>query len=321
MVWSLCHLLELDKSYLASKLALMKTIFVWLLLCLIWGTTWFFIKIGLRDLPPISFAYIRFISAVLILLVIISFQKIPLPKTLRDWKLLVATGFLQFGFNYSMVFWGEQYISSGLAAVLQAMIPAFGLLTAWIHLPDEKITGRKILAVTLGICGVAIIFTEQLYVNNFMAFIACVAIVAGAFAAAESSVLTKTFGASLHPVTLVFGQMTCGIFPLVLIGVFKEGNPINFNWTLNASVAVFYLTIVGTVIAFWLYYWLLNRVESSKAMTIALVTPLVAVIVGAIALDEKLPPQTFSGGILILTGIGLITLRRKKLPMPEIEHG
>jgi drug/metabolite transporter (DMT)-like permease len=80
-------------------------IFVWLLLCLIWGTTWFFIKIGLEDLPPISFAALRFICALVIVFIIISIQKIQLPKTKSDWKLVGITGFLQFSFNYAAVFW------------------------------------------------------------------------------------------------------------------------------------------------------------------------------------------------------------------------
>ena len=288
----------------------MKVI-VWLLLCLIWGTTWFAIKVGLRDLPPISFAGVRFISAGLILLAIISFQKISLPKTKRDWTLLAVTGFLQFSFNYSMVFWSEQYISSGLAAVLQATLPAFGLVMAWVHLPQEKITWHKVIAIVLGIVGVATIFIEQLHVNDLLAFAGCVAIVAGAFAAAESNILTKSFGASLHPASLLFGQMVCGLLPLTLFGFFKEGSPLNFHWTFSAVFAILYLAVVGTIAAFWLYYWLLQRVESTHAMTIALVTPLVAVFVGALALDEKLLPQTYLGGALILGSVGLITLRRQ----------
>jgi len=285
-------------------------IIVWLLLCLIWGTTWFVIKVGLRDLPPISFAGVRFISAGLILLVIISLQKISLPKTKRHWKLLAVTGFLQFSFNYSMVFWSEQYISSGLAAVLQSTIPAFGLLMAWVHLPQEKITWHKLIALLMGVVGVATIFIEQLHVNNLLAFAGCVAVVAGAFAAAESSILTKSFGASLHPASLLFGQMMCGLLPLLLVGFFKEGSPLNFRWTLSAVFAVLYLAVVGTIAAFWLYYWLLQRVESTQAMTIALATPLVAVFVGVLALDEKLLPQTYVGGALILGSVCLITFRR-----------
>jgi len=302
----------LRRSVYNEPLTEMKII-VWLILCLIWGTTWFFIKIGLEDLPPITFAAARFILALLILAFIIYFQKIPLPQTRREWKLMALTGILQFSVNYSLVFWSEQYISSGLAAVLQAMITVFGLILAWIHLPDEKVTGLKIAAVLMGIAGVATIFIEQLHINSVMAFVGCVAIVVGAYAGAQASILVKAKGANLHPASMLFAQMLFGILPVIIYAVVREGNPFLFNWSGKAIFSVFYLTILGTIAAFWLYYWLLNRVESTKAMTISLVTPLIAVVMGAIFLGEKLPPQTVFGGILILAGIGLIVFRKKEV--------
>jgi len=294
-------------------------IIIWLILCLIWGTTWFFIKVGLEDLPPITFAAARFILAVLILAVIIYAQKIPLPKTRCDWKLLALTGVLQFSINYSLVFWSEQYISSGLAAVLQAMISVFGLALAWVHLPNEKITRLKITAVVLGIGGVAVIFIEQLQINSWLAFAGCAAIVVGAYAAAHGSILVKAYGGSLHPAAMVFGQMICGIAPIIIYSLAVEGNPLNLNWTWRAIFCVFYLTVFGTIAAFWLYYWLLSKIESTKAMMISLVTPLIAVIIGGVFLGERLPIQTIFGGILILASIGLIVFKKKRLATEDTE--
>lgn len=291
-------------------------IIVWLVLCLIWGTTWFFIKIGLTDLPPLSFAAARFVLALLIVAAMMWWRKIPLPATKRDWKFLGLTGFLLFSVNYAAIFWGEQYVSSGLAAVLQATIPAFGLFWAWIHLPEEKITGRKILAILLGIGGVAIVFVEQLHVNDWLSFAGCVVIVVGACAAAETNILIKKFRGNLHPTSIVFGQMICGVLPLLFVGLWKEGNPFQFNWTFSALFAVLYLAVIGTIATFWLYYWLLGKVETAKAMTITLVTPLVAVIIGSVFLGEKLLPQTFFGGALILGSVSLVVL---KSPFKKVE--
>jgi O-acetylserine/cysteine efflux transporter len=287
-------------------------ILIWLILCLIWGTTWIFIKIGLEDLPPIGFAAARFILSVIILAVIIKVQKLPLPKTASEWKLIFFTGILQFSINYSTVFWSEQYISSGLAAVLQSMILIFGLILAWIFLPHERITKIKVFAVLLGIVGVGVIFIEQLQVNNLSAFLGCVAIVIGSYAAAQASILIKAKGSLLHPASLVFGQMICGLPAIIIYSLIKEGNPLEFHWTWRAIICVVYLSIFGTIAAFWLYYWLLSKIESTKAMMISLVTPLIAVIIGAIVLGERLPTQTFFGGILILASIGLIVLRKRK---------
>ena len=286
-------------------------ILVWLILCLIWGTTWIFIKVGLADLPPITFAASRFALAVVILLPVIWIRELPWPRSTSEWKLVALTGFLQFSLNYSSVFWAEQYITSGLAAVLQAMITVFGLLLAWIFLPAERITPLKIFAVFLGIAGVAVISIEQLRVESVMAFAGCVAIVAGAYAAAQASILIKARGSSLHPASLVCAQMVCGLPALLIYAFVAEGNPLTFDWTWTAVACVLYLTIFGTIAAFWLYYWLLSRIESTKAMMISLVTPLIAVLIGAIFLGERLPPQTLFGGVLIISGIGLIVFRGK----------
>jgi drug/metabolite transporter (DMT)-like permease len=286
-------------------------ILVWLILCLIWGTTWIFIKIGLRELPPITFAAARFILAIAILLPVIKFQKLPIPRTLPEWRIVAITGILQFSINYSTVFWSEQYISSGLAAVLQAMITVFGLVLAWIFLPAEKITGLKIFAVLLGIVGVAVIFFEQLRIESFMAFLGSVAIVVGAYAAAQGSILVKAKAGGIHPASLTCFQMLCGLPAIIAYALIQEGNPLRFNWSWTAAGCVLYLTILGTIAAFWLYYWLLSRIESTKAMMISLVTPLIAVIIGSIFLDERLPGTTLFGGLMIVSSIGLIAIRRR----------
>lgn len=289
-----------------------RKIIVWLILCLIWGSTWIFIKIGLADLPPISFASARFVLSAAVVLAIILVQKIPLPRSTSEWRLLALTGFLQFALNYSSVFWAEQYITSGLAAVLQATITLFGLVLAWIFLPAERITRQKIIAVVLGILGVAVIFVDQLKVENWMAFLGCVAIVFGSYCAAQASILVKAKAGGIHPASLLFGQMACGL-PFILTYSFSvEGNPATFQWSFVAVGSVLYLSLVGTIAAFWLYYWLLSRIESTKAMMISLVTPLLAVVIGAVTVGETLPPQTFAGGLMIIGSIGLIVFRRSK---------
>jgi len=302
-------LILLADTYVRVPFPPMK-ILVWLILCLLWGTTWIFIKIGLDDLPPIAFAAARFLLAVAILFFVIRIQKIPLPKTVKEWRLIALTGVLQFSFNYSMVFWSEVYITSGLAAVLQATITVFGLVLAWIFLPNERVTKLKIIAVCIGIAGVAVIFIDQLKVQNLMAFLGSVGIVLGAYAAAQASILIKAKGGAFHPAALVFCQMLCGLPAIIIYSLIAEGNPLTFNWTWKAIACVLYLTIAGTIAAFWLYYWLLGKIESTKAMMISLVTPLIAVVVGAIFLGETLPPQTGIGGLLIIGSIGLIVFRK-----------
>ena len=285
----------------------MKARLVWLILCVIWGSTWLFIKLGLENLPPITFAGIRFVIACAILYLLIRARGIVLPDNRRDWGLLALTGVLSFSFNYGLVFWGEQYISSGLAAVLQATLPAFGLVIAHFHLPGERMTWSKIFGVVIGFVGVAVVFSNQLAIAGGKALAGSVALVLSAFFAAYSNVLVKAYGRKLEPAVLSGGQMFFGLIPLLLIGIPLEGNPFRFNWTPMALVALLYLAVVGSVIAFMLYYWLVQHMEVTKTMLISLVTPVVAVVLGMVVLGEDLSWRTIAGGIMIMVRVRFVT--------------
>jgi drug/metabolite transporter (DMT)-like permease len=296
----------------------MKHKIVWLILCGIWGSTWLFIKIGLNDLPPLSFAAIRFVIAAAILWVIVAIRRNHLPQSKSDWLMLAGTGVLAFTVNYGLVFWGEQYISSGLAALLQATIPAFGLLFAHLHLPAERMTLPKVLGVVLGVLGVGVIFSNQLSVAGPRALAGCVALVVSAAGAAYSNVLVKAHGGKFEPTIIAATQMTFGLVPILLLGLTLEGSPLNFRWTTSAIVSILYLAVVGTVIAFILYYWLVQHMAVTKSMLIALVTPVTAVILGMIVLGEQLDWRTIAGGILILSGIAFVVIRRRKKEEAEL---
>src|SRR6266480_5594698 len=140
----------------------MKSRLVWLILCGIWGSTWLFIKLGLADLPPLTFAGIRFLLASLILSALILARGVRWPRSRHDWFLIAIVGLLQFTLNYGLVFWGEQYISSGLAAVLQSTFPAFGLVIAHVYLPYERITTARVFGVLIGVLGGAVIYSDEL---------------------------------------------------------------------------------------------------------------------------------------------------------------
>jgi drug/metabolite transporter (DMT)-like permease len=285
----------------------MKSRLVWLILCVIWGSTWLFIKLGLENLPPITFAGIRFVIACAIIYLLIRARGIALPDNRRDWGLLALTGVLSFSLNYGLVFWGEQYITSGLAAVLQATLPAFGLVIAHFHLPGERMTWSKIFGVVLGFAGVAVVFSNQLAIAGGKALAGSVALVLSAFFAAYSNVLVKAYGRKLEPAILSGGQMFFGLIPLLLIGIPLEGNPFRYHWTPLALLSLLYLAVVGSVIAFMLYYWLVHHMDVTKTMLISLVTPVVAVVLGMVVLGEDLSWRTVAGGIMIMVGVRFVT--------------
>ena len=287
-------------------------VIVWLILSLIWGSTWLFIKLGLQDLPPFTFAGVRFVIAAAILLCVIAVRRMPLPRARRDWGLIALTGVMSFSVNYGLLFWGEQRTSSGLAAILQTIIPAFGLIIAHYYLPDERITLLKVCGIILGIAGVALIFSDQASVEGTSALAGSAAIVVGAFSVAYSNVLVKARARHIEPAVLAAGQMICGLVPLLLVGVTFEGNPFAFNWTPLALASLLYLALVGSAIAFLLFYWLVRNMDVTKTMLIPLVTPPIAVFLGWLVLHEGLTWRTAAGALGIMSGIALIVTRKKK---------
>ena len=138
----------------SSKFALAPA---YLVLCIVWSSTWLAIKVGLRDLPPISFVAIRFVIAIAVLAAVSIGRVRLVPLRRSDYLLLCFTGLLMFGLNYPLLFWGEKYVSSGLAAVLQATIPIFGMFFAHWLLPEEPMRWQRLGGALLALIGVALI--------------------------------------------------------------------------------------------------------------------------------------------------------------------
>jgi len=279
-------------------------------LVVIWGSTWLAIKLGLRDLPPVSFAAYRFVVAALILGAIVKVRGTKRPAR-SDLGVIAVTGFLAFTVNYAALFWGEQHVSAGLAAVLQATIPAFGLLVAPLHLPGERITARKLTGTLVGIAGVGVVFSDQLHGGGPKALWGSAAIVLGAFACAYSNVLVKAKATQVDPGALALGQMLFGLAPLLVAGLVLDGSPARLNFTARAVACLLYLALVGSAIAFLLFYWMLQRMEVGKAQLLPLWTPLVAVLLDTLVLGERVPAGTAVGGATILVGTAIVVRARR----------
>src|SRR5438270_2073255 len=240
----------------------------WLTLCVVWSSTWLAIKVGLRDLPPISFVAIRFMIAVAVLLAI-SVGRVPLlPRNRGDITLLAYTGVLMFCINYALLFWAELFVSSGLSAVLQATIPIFGMVFAHFIIPSEALRGARIAGAVLALGGVAVICSRLLDFGGLLAFWGGVGIVFGAAGAAFSNVLLKARAIRLAPAMIAAWQMIFGLVPLLIAGFLFEGNPLHFHWTGRAIFCLFYLAIPGSALAFLLLYWLMPRMSVTNLQTI-----------------------------------------------------
>lgn len=290
----------------------------WLTLCIVWSSTWLAIKVGLRDLPPVSFVGIRFVIAILVLLLVSVGHVALLPKRASDYIVLAFTGLLMFALNYPLLFWGEKYVSSGLAAVLQASIPIFGMIFAHLLLPDEPMRWQRMLGATVALVGVALICGRLFDRSGLLAFLGGLGIVLGAASAAFSNVVLKRRAIDLAPAMLAAWQMIFGVGPLLILGLVVDGNPLRFHWSATAWFCLLYLAVIGSSLTFLLLYWLLPRMTVTNLQTISLITP-----PGAVAFGWLLGGETFSfsflvGAGFVLIGVWMIFRRIEGRPKPAI---
>lgn len=255
-----------------------------------------------------TFAAVRLAAAVTVFLPILFVRRVPLPRRAADWSVLAITGLLVLGMNYALLFWGAQYIPSGLTAVLTAVTPAFALVFGHFLLADEPFTLKAFGAIALGIAGVAIISADQLRIAGTLALLGSLAVTAGAACVGFAYVYIKARGARLRPEVLTCGQMLCAAGPMMAFAIVRDGNPLAHSWTPLAITCVLYLAIAGSVGATWLNYWLLERMSATAVLSMALVEPLVAALLGAAFLGERITLRAAAGGALVLCSIFMITI-------------
>ena len=240
-----------------------------------------------------------------------------LPARRSDYCLLGFTGLLMFALNYPLLFWGEKYVSSGLAAVLQATIPIFGMLFAHLLLPEEPMRWQRLAGALLALGGVALICGRLLNRSGMLAFWGGLGIVLGAAGAAYSNVLLKRRALELAPAMIAAWQMFFGIIPLIALGFAVDGNPVRFHWSATAWFCLLYLAVIGSALTFLLLYWLLPRMTVTNLQTISLITP-----PGAVAFGWFLGGETFSlwsllGASFVLAGVWIIFNKIKPPPRAE----
>jgi drug/metabolite transporter (DMT)-like permease len=277
-------------------------VFLWCVVCLLWSSTFAFIRLGLREIPPFTFAWTRLAIAVAVLA--------PIALARGHWRLLsgrdvaglCVTGVLLLGVNYGLVFWGAQFVPSGLVAILQSGTPVLALAFGWL-LGSEGVNGRKLLAVTVGILGVSIIFGAEARASGRSALLGAAAVFCGSVCVAAAYVWLKTYGHHLPRTSVTALQSVAGLLPLVCLALVTEGPPRVAQWSVTAWLALLYLALVASVVAFWLNYWLLQRMDASAMLMMGVAEVPIAVALGAMVFGERLPTGTLLGGTCVLVGV------------------
>ena len=277
------------------------------LLCLIWGSTWLVIKVGYGGLGPFNVAALRFLVAGLLMSGLAPAMGAKWPKGREQWRLTVWVGVLLFGADYGLIYFAEQKLDSGITALLFAVLPIITALAAHVYLPGERLTARKLAGTLLAFVGVGALFADNLHVDATKVW-SMVAVVVGTACAALTSVATKRHGQSLHPAALNAPAMLVGAGLLALTSLI-EGDGFHAPANIETWGAILYLAVVGSVIAFLLYFWLLKLWRATSLSFISVFNPITAMILGTVVLHERLTIWTAVGAAIVLAGVILAQTR------------
>ena len=295
-----------------------KTLLAFAIIYLVWGSTFLAIRIGVREVPPFLLAAMRFTVAGLVLYGWMLARGEPSPSG-RQWVSATILAVLIFVIDYGLVFWAEQSVPSGLAAVMLATIPAFTALSEVILLRTQRITLRLASALLIGIGGVAVLMSRSLNLGGTPIDRAgAVALVISAFSWSVASALMRKLPLPPSKVMSSGVQMLAGGVLLALtsaaLGEFRDFHPRAVSR--GAWLSLVYLIVAGSIIAFTAYVWLIHHESPTKVGTYAYVNPVIAVLLGYFLAGEALDLRVALGTLCVLVSVVVITTTRVKKSMP-----
>ncbi|MFZ0744988.1 MAG: EamA family transporter [Terracidiphilus sp.] len=289
-----------------------KTLLAFAIIYFVWGSTFLAIRVGVREVPPLLLAATRFLVAGLVLFgwMIAHGERSP---SVRQWKSAFLLGLLIFVFDYGLLFWAEQRIPSGIAAVMMATIPVFMALSEIILLKTQRLTLRLAVALLIGIGGVAVLMSHSLNLGGApIDPRGAAALIIASISWSVASVLSRKLSLPSSKVMSAGAQMLAGGVLLALaafaLGEFRDFRP----WSVSPAAwfSLLYLIVAGSILGFTAYVWLLHHESPTKVGTYAYVNPVVAVLVGFFVGGEALGLRTILGTLFVLISVVVITTTR-----------
>jgi len=297
-----------------------QTLLAFAIIYFVWGSTFLAIRIGVHEVPPFLFAAMRFLVAGLVLYGWRIARGDPSP-TQRQWMSAFLLALLIFVFDYGLLFWAEQRVPSGVAAVMLATIPVFMALSEILFLRTQRLTVRLSLALLIGVGGVAVLMSRGLNLGGAPIDRAgAIALIFAAISWSVASALTRKLPLPESKTMSSGAQMLAGGVLLALasaaLGEFRKFHPVEVS--VGAWLSLIYLIVFGSIIAFTAYVWLIHHESPTKVGTYAYVNPVVAVIVGYFLGGEALGLRTILGTALVLISVLVIATTRPKKAAEKI---
>jgi drug/metabolite transporter (DMT)-like permease len=290
------------------------TLVAFAIIYLVWGSTFLAIRVGVAEVPPLLFAALRFLvaGAVLVAWTAVSGERLP---TRRQWLSIVLLGTLIFLIDYGLLFWAEQRVPSGIAAVMLATIPVFMALAEIVFLRTQKLTVRLAVALAVGMLGVVVLTLRSVKGLGGSALdgLGATALIVAAMSWAVASSLTRKLPLPESKVMSSGTQMLSGGLLLTIasagFGEYHRFDPAAVS--LKAWIALLYLIVAGSIIGFTAYVWLIHHQSPTKVGTYAYVNPVVAVVIGYFFGGEALGVRAILGTLCVMISVVLITTTRK----------
>lgn len=272
---------------------------------LIWGSTWAAIRVSLEGIPPLMGVVLRFTLACLLLLALAPVFRVRLGATAIERRLWWVNAVLTFTVSYGLVYWAEQWVPSGLAAVIFATFPLFVAVLAHFFLPGERLRAATFVGVLIGFIGVAVLYSEDLgALVGPRAGFAAKAMLIAPVASAIANVAVKRWGSGVPPLSVSGVSMGLGALLVVPFAwIVERGREVTFS--ARPVLAVLYLAVIGSAVAFTVYYWLLRRLPATSLSLINYATPVVAVLIGTLWLGEPFTLRILLGAALVVSGVAI----------------
>jgi drug/metabolite transporter (DMT)-like permease len=298
-----------------------KVLLAFSIIYFVWGSTFLAIRVGVREVPPLLLAGMRFFSAGIVLYVWMRAKGTPSPS-LRQWGSVTALATMIFVCDYGLLFWAEKRVPSGIAAVILATIPVFIAISEILVLRTQRLTVRLGFALLLGLAGVAVLMSRTVGLGEKpVDTLGAMALIASAVSWSIASVLSRKLPQPESKVMSSGAQMLAGgLLLFVAAAMFGEFRGFQVPAvSRGAWMALLYLIVAGSIVGFTAYVWLLHYESPTKVGTYAYVNPVVAVLVGYFLGGEALGARTVAGTMLVLVSVIVITTTPKKQPQRSLE--
>ncbi len=277
-----------------------------LLLAAAWGSSFLWIKIGLEEIGPFTLVGYRLLFGALGLLVVVIYIRPPKPETNRLWLALGIMGLTNTALPFVMISWGQQFIDSGVASILNGTVPLWAMVIAHFSLADERMTRRRVSGILIGFLGVILLVSGELDAStSATAILGQLAILLAAAAYGGSSVFARRALRKVSPIYQAFTTILAADV-MVWLAVLVVEAPIAVPQLRLTWVALVWLGILGSCVAYLLYFYLIQEVGPTRASMVTYLVPVLGVALGVTVLDEQITYQLIGGSMLVGLGVWIV---------------